>query len=77
MNDIDDWQADEAVRRIFPGVNNSPEQSDLLFLATWERRHPANLGAVLRAGQIRRANPELAAAVNKALKRAKAPPDVV
>jgi hypothetical protein len=44
-------------------------RDDLLFLEAWEMRRPANLGAALRAGQIRRANPELAAAIELELKK--------
>ena len=36
---------------------------DLLFLEAWERNPAPSLGAVRRAGQIRRANPEVAAAI--------------
>jgi hypothetical protein len=45
-------------------------RSDLLFLEAWELQRPANLGAALRAGQIRRANPALAAAIERELKQA-------
>ena len=43
-------------------------RSDLLFLEEWEIRRTANPGAVLRISQIRRANPDLAAAVARELK---------
>ena len=36
---------------------------DLLFLEAWERDPAPGLGAVRRAGQIRRANPDVAAAI--------------
>ncbi len=36
---------------------------DLLFLEAWERNPAPGLGAVRRAGQIRRANPQVAAAI--------------
>ena len=45
-------------------------RSDLLFLEAWEMHRPANLGATLRASQIRRANPDLAAAIARELKAA-------
>lgn len=45
-------------------------RSDLLFLEAWEMRRPGELGATLRAGQIRRANPDLAAAIERELKAA-------
>ena len=43
---------------------------DLLFLEDWEMRRPKNLGATLRASQIRRANPALVAAIERELKEA-------
>jgi hypothetical protein len=43
-------------------------RSDLLFLEAWEMHRPPNLGATLRASQIRRANPDLAAAIERELK---------
>jgi len=43
-------------------------RSDLLFLEAWELHRPANLAATLRASQIRRANPDLAAAIEQELK---------
>ena len=43
-------------------------RSDLLFLEDWEMQRPATLGATLRAGQIRRANPGLAAEIERELK---------
>jgi hypothetical protein len=48
-----------------PGV-----RSDLLFLEAWEMHRPANLAATLRASQIRRANPDLVAAIERELKAA-------
>ncbi len=59
-----------AVRRALQGVNNAVVEADLLFLEAWEIRPSSHLGATLRAGQIRRANPELAAAINAELKAA-------
>ena len=50
-------------------VDDPGLQSDVLFLAEWERERPSNLGALLRAGQIRRANPALAEAVERDMKR--------
>ena len=44
-------------------MNDPGTRSDILFLAEWERDRPSNLGALLRAGQIRRANPALAEAM--------------
>ncbi len=57
-----------AVRQALQGVNNSVIEADLLFLEAWEMRPSSNLGVTLRASQIRRANPELAAAIDAELK---------
>lgn len=45
-------------------------RSDLLFLEAWELHRPSNLAATLRAGQIRRANPNLAEAIERELRAA-------
>lgn len=45
-------------------------RSDLLFLEAWEMHRPVNLAAILRASQIRRANPDLAAEIERELKAA-------
>jgi len=45
-------------------------RSDLLFLEAWEMHRPADLAATLRASQIRRANPDLAEAIERELKAA-------
>ena len=45
-------------------------RSDFLFLEAWEMRRPSDLAATLRASQIRRANPGLAAAIERELKAA-------
>ena len=59
----------QAVRKALENSNNSAKEADLLFLEAWEM-HPTNLlGATLRASQIRRANPELAAEIDAELKR--------
>jgi hypothetical protein len=57
-----------AVRKALQGVNNSAIEADLLFLEAWEIHPSANLGLTLRASQIRRANPDLAAAIDAELK---------
>jgi hypothetical protein len=46
-------------------------RSDLLFLEAWEMQRPADLGATLRASQIRRANPDLVEAIERELKAAR------
>jgi hypothetical protein len=62
-----------AVRQALQGVNNSRIEDDLLFLEAWEMQPSANLGVTLRASQIRRANPGLAAAIDAELKSGAAP----
>jgi len=57
-----------AVRKALLGVKNSAALADLLFLEAWEMRPSGDLGATLRAGQIRRANPGLAAAIDAELR---------
>lgn len=58
----------QAVRNALQGVNNSIVEADLLFLEAWEMHPSPQLGATLRAGQIRRANPGLVAAIDAELK---------
>ena len=57
-----------AVRRALQNVNNSQVEADLLFLEAWEMWPTSHLGATLRAGQIRRANPKLVAEIDAELK---------
>ncbi len=57
-----------AVRQALQNVNNSKIAEDLLFLEAWEIQPSSNLGVTLKAGQIRRANPELAAAIDAELR---------
>ena len=61
-----------AVRQALQGINNSQIEADLLFLEAWEMHPSSHLGATLRASQIRRANPGLAAAIDAELKAAQA-----
>jgi hypothetical protein len=49
-------------------MNDPQARSDLLFLEAWEMHRPPNLGATLRASQIRRANPGLVAEIERELK---------
>jgi hypothetical protein len=58
----------QAVRKALENANNSGKEADLLFLEAWEMFPTTLLGATLRASQIRRANPELAAAIDAELK---------
>jgi hypothetical protein len=57
-----------AVRQALQGVSDSVTEADLLFLEAWEIQPSSHLGVTLRASQIRRANPELAAAIDAELK---------
>jgi len=57
-----------AVRQALQNVNNSQIADDLLFLEAWEIQPSSNLGVTLKASQIRRANPELAAAIDAELR---------
>lgn len=59
----------EAVRRVLRGTNNPAMESDLLFLEAWELWRTRDLGTTLRASQIRRANPALAAEIQAELKQ--------
>ncbi len=58
----------DAVRRALAGVKDSRVADDLLFLEAWEIRPSSHLGTTLRASQIRRANPALAAEIDAELK---------
>jgi hypothetical protein len=53
----------EAVRRALRTYHDERSAWDLLFLEAWEIDPSPGAAAALRVGQIRRANPELAAAV--------------
>jgi len=57
-----------AVRQALQGVHDSLTEADLLFLEAWEIQPSSHLGATLRASQIRRANPDLVAAIDAELK---------
>ncbi|HEX2941498.1 MAG TPA: hypothetical protein VHO91_10655 [Rhodopila sp.] len=57
-----------AVREALRDVRDSAIESDLLFLEAWEMFPSMDLGTVLRASQIRRANPSLAAALDREIK---------
>jgi hypothetical protein len=60
----------EAVRKALQTVQDSLSVADLLFLEAWEMQPSSDLGATLRASQIRRANRELTAEINAELKTA-------
>jgi hypothetical protein len=53
----------QVVRQALRAMPDAISAADLLFLEAWEMQRPRDLSATLRAGQIRRANPGLAAAI--------------
>jgi hypothetical protein len=57
-----------AVSLALRDVHDPRAWSDLLFLEAWEIHRPHSLGATLRANQIRRANPALAAEIERELR---------
>jgi hypothetical protein len=59
----------EALRRALRRVRDEAAAADLLFLEHWETHRGTDIAAILRAGQIRRANPVLAAEIHKELTR--------
>ncbi len=59
----------EAVRRVLQRLRDHTSQADLLFLERWELRPLPGSAAALRVGQIRRANPTLAAEIRAELSR--------
>ncbi len=63
------WQQPEteAARRALSMTQDTALASDLLFLEAWERQAPLDIAATMRAGQIRRANPQLAEAIRAEL----------
>lgn len=61
-----------ALRRVWPAVTNWSAAEDLLFLERWEMDPLPGTAAALRVGQIRRANPELAAEIRAEVSRNRA-----
>ncbi len=59
----------EAVRRALRHVSDEAATADLLFLEHWEAGRGSDIAAMLRASQIRRANPVLAAEIHAELTR--------
>ena len=58
----------QAALRALDSPNDSRALDDLLFFEAWEREPSLDLGTLLRAAQIRRANPGLSAAIQAELK---------
>jgi hypothetical protein len=60
----------EAVRRALRSAGvGTALAADLLFLELWESRPPPEVAATLRASQIRRGNPYLAAEIRAEIRR--------
>jgi hypothetical protein len=59
----------EALRRVLETADDHASAGDLLFLEAWEAQPYPLIGATLRAYQIRRANPALAAEIHAELSR--------
>ena len=59
----------DALRRALAGASDGAA-ADLRFLEAWEADPRPGAGVALRVGQIRRANPDLAAAIRAELARA-------
>lgn len=57
----------QAVRRALRTEQSATVVEDLLFLETWRIERPRDLCMILRAGQILRANPDLAAEIQTEL----------
>jgi hypothetical protein len=58
----------QALRRALMRMKDERASDDLLFLERWELSPTPGTANALRAAQIRRANPELAAAIRAELK---------
>jgi hypothetical protein len=58
----------EALQRILAQPLDGSARADYLFLEAWERDPSPQTGTTLRIGQIRRANPILAAEIRAELK---------
>ncbi len=54
-----------ALQGALPHIRDHTARSDLLFLERWEMAPDGATAQVLRVQQIRRANPELAAAIRR------------
>jgi hypothetical protein len=59
----------EALQRAMQAVRDHASANDLLFLERWEMHPLPGAAAALRIGQIRRANPALAAEIRAEVSR--------
>jgi len=65
---VESFPRTEAVRRALAAARGSSAVADLIFLERWVAQPSHDLAATLRAGQIRRANPTLADAIQRELR---------
>ena len=65
----------EALRRALGSVHDPLAAADLIYLDNWEIASIPGVAAALRASQLRRANPELAAEIRAEVSARKTPPD--
>lgn len=63
MTELDHPPLTDAVRHALQDVNDPTLRDDLLFLERWELCPEPGLAAARRVAQLRRANPDLAAAI--------------
>ena len=61
----------EALRRALVATQSEATMRDLLYLEAWEMAPEPGAGPALRIHQLRRANPELAAAIRAELSSAR------
>ena len=73
MYEIGTGAQTEALRRVLAQPLPSSAIADFLFLEAWEREPSDRPGTPLRVGQIRRANPILAAAIRAEISGARRP----
>jgi hypothetical protein len=65
----------QALRRALTSARSEAAMRDLLYLEAWEMAPEPGAGPALRIHQIRRANPELAAAIRQELSSPAVPAD--
>jgi len=68
MDDFSRGPVTRAVSQALLDAHDPRARSDLLFLESWEMHRPAGVGEILRAQQIRRANPDLVEAIARELR---------
>ena len=68
-NGADHAPRTKALSRALQQVDDEKAAADLVFLEDWQTQRQSGIAASLRASQIRRANPQLAAAIHAELAR--------